>query len=283
MNTTFEHAVMNGTATRQVAIVQETKDHGKFSFMELNRNVNRNHVERLKESFKKEYLLAPILVNEFYQIVDGQHRFTAAKEMGLPVRYVVAQGYTIEHVKMLNHEGKNWSLMDHFMSHVKAGVPAYVRTAELFVRYEQISSGTIASIVYKFSSAQNSGSKSLYESAKRLDPASSSNKAYGTSKVYADAVKTGNFRASGLTKANQFFQWVFKRAESCPMITSGPYLAALVLLELYNDNYDRDRMAHSIDNYHTIMAPAPNKAIAERQLEEVYNYKRHNRVRLARV
>ena len=151
MNTTFEHAVMNGTATRQVAIVQETKDYGKFSFMELNRNLSRNHVERLKASFNKAYLLAPILVNEFYEIVDGQHRFTAAKEMGLPVRYVVANGYTIDHVKMLNHEGKNWNVMDHFMSYAKAGLPAYVNTAKLFGKYESIPNHIIGVIVHKFS------------------------------------------------------------------------------------------------------------------------------------
>jgi hypothetical protein len=283
MNTTFEHAVLNGTTTRQVASVQETKDYARFSLMELNRNVNRNHVERLKRSFERDYLLAPILVNEHYEIVDGQHRFAAAKEMGLPIRYVVAKGYTIEHVKMLNHEGRNWNVMDHFMSYVKQGAPAYVNTARLFDKFEKLSNSTIVVIVHKFSTPRLAA-QVVYKGAKRLSAAAKACSASGmATSSMVDAVKSGAFNDSGVLKAEAFLQWVSRRAEAFPAITNSAFLSSLMLLELYNDEYDRDRMAHSIDNYHAIMSLAPNKALAERQLEEVYNYKRHNRVRLARV
>lgn len=283
MNTTIADLVLNGTSTRQVATVQETRDYARFSLMELNRDVNRQHVERLKKSFERDYLLAPILVNENFEIVDGQHRFTAAKELGLPVRYVVANGYTIDHVKMLNHEGKNWNVMDHFMSYAKAGLPAYVNTAKLFGKYESIPNSTISIIVHKFSLPRNAGSKSLYKNAKVLNKNAGVGSASMSSQSFIESVKSGSFSDSGLLKAEGFLQWLQKRAESFPAITSNAYIASLILLELYNDEYDRDRMAHSIDNYHAIMSQAPNKALAERQLEEVYNYKRQNRVRLARV
>jgi hypothetical protein len=283
MNTTFEHAVLNGSTTRQVASVQETKDYAKFSLMELNRDVNRNHVQRLKESFERDYLLAPILVNEHYEIVDGQHRFTAAKEMGLPIRYVVAKGYTIEHVKMLNHEGKNWTVMDHFMSYVKQGASAYVNTAKLFGRYEGIPASTIAIIVHKFSAPRNLKSEALYKGAKRLNAGANNGTGGMSTQSFVDSVKSGAFNDSGVLKAEAFLQWVCRRAKAFPSVTSNAYMSSLLLLELYNDEYDRDRMAHSIDNYHAIMSPAPNKALAERQLEEVYNYNRYKRVRLARV
>ena len=101
--------------------------------------------------------------------------------------------------------------------------------------------------------------------------------------AFGIVIKSGAFEDSGLVKAEAFLQWVCRRAEAFPAITANAFLSSLLLLELYNKDYDRDRMAHSIDNYHAIMSPVPNKALAERQLEEVYNYKRHNRVRLARV
>lgn len=283
MNTTIADFVLNGTSTRQVATVQETRDYARFSLMELNRDVNRQHVERLKKSFKRDYLLAPILVNENFEIVDGQHRFTAAKEMGLPIRYVVANGYTIEHVKMLNHEGRNWSVMDHFMSYAKAGLPAYVNTAKLFSKYESIANSTISVIVHKFSSAQTARSESLYKNAKLLKKDSGGGSSSMSTQAFIESVKSGSFSDSGLLKAEGFLQWLHKRAESFPAITSGAYIASLLFLELYNDEYDRDRMAHAIDNYHAIMSHVPNKALAERELENVYNYKRHTRVRLARV
>ena len=281
MNTTIADLVLNGTSTRQVATVQETRDYARFSLMELNRDVNRQHVERLKQSFERDYLLAPILVNENFEIVDGQHRFTAAKEMGLPIRYVVANGYTIEHVKMLNHEGKNWSVMDHFMSYVKQGVPAYVNTAKLFGKFDGLTDNSIASIVYKFSERQTKIAESRYKKSS-LSPSAALQTSL-QSGGYSDAVKSGAFADSGLFKAESFLHWLLARAKAFSAIKGGSYISALISFELFNESYDRNRMAQSIDNYHYIMSPAVNKALAERQLEEAYNYKRQNRVRLARV
>ena len=69
----------------------KTKDYEKFSIKSYNRNLNRNHINELKEKFAtigyKDYL--PILVNENYEIIDGQHRFVACKESGLPIVYQV--------------------------------------------------------------------------------------------------------------------------------------------------------------------------------------------------
>lgn len=282
MNTTIADLVLNGTSTRQVATVQETRNYARFSLMELNRDVNRQHVERLKKSFERDYLLTPILVNENFEIVDGQHRFAAAKEMGLPIRYVVANGYTIEHVKMLNHEGKNWSTIDHFMSYVKAEVPAYVETSKLFAKYEGVRASTILSIVYKFSIGSSATGAAVYRNGSRIKASANTQGTFASENLTA-SIKNGSFNASGLAKADEFLQWLFNRAKHTKLVLSLAYTYALLDFVFYNKEYDQDRMAHAIDNYHVIMSNVPNKALAERELENVYNYKRHSRVRLARV
>ena len=60
--------------------VLSTTDYAKFKTLQGNRDVNKLHVSRLKESFKTAYLLSPIVVNQYYEIIDGQHRYEAAKE-----------------------------------------------------------------------------------------------------------------------------------------------------------------------------------------------------------
>ena len=41
----------------------------------------------------EKLLMCPIIVNENYEIIDGQHRYSASKELGLPIRYIVGEGY----------------------------------------------------------------------------------------------------------------------------------------------------------------------------------------------
>ena len=69
--------------------VNSTNDYLKFKTLKGNRNVNKLHVRRLKESFKEAYLLSPIIVNQNFEIIDGQHRFEAAKSMELPINFII--------------------------------------------------------------------------------------------------------------------------------------------------------------------------------------------------
>ena len=69
--------------------VQTSSDYAKFKTLIGNRKPNELHIKRLISSFKERYLFSPILVNEKMQIIDGQHRFLSAKELNLPINYLV--------------------------------------------------------------------------------------------------------------------------------------------------------------------------------------------------
>lgn len=61
---------------------ETTTDYNKFNTFMANRDVSRTHISSLKASIKRhpEILEAqPILVNENFKIIDGQHRFIAAQ------------------------------------------------------------------------------------------------------------------------------------------------------------------------------------------------------------
>ena len=88
-----------------------TTDYNKFSYVKINRDINRKYVAKLKNSMKEKGYVGPgILVNENLEILDGQHRFISCQELGIPVKYIVKTGYSIEEIAALNMNGHNWNV-----------------------------------------------------------------------------------------------------------------------------------------------------------------------------
>jgi hypothetical protein len=107
--------------------VIETNDYKIFKTLVGNRSVNTLHVKRLKDSFRKAYLLSPIIVNRKLEIIDGQHRFLAAQELGLPINYIVANNYGLEEVQLLNTNMKNWKKEDYLNAYCDLKHPEYLK------------------------------------------------------------------------------------------------------------------------------------------------------------
>lgn len=77
-----------------------------FKPIEGNRNKNIIHLSRLKKSISENYLFTVIIVNEKYEIIDGQHRFECVKELKLPLHYIVCKGYGLNEVHVLYENSK---------------------------------------------------------------------------------------------------------------------------------------------------------------------------------
>lgn len=116
--------------------VFSTKDYSIFSFVEGNRNINDLHVERLKQSMKEEYLMSPIIVNEKFQIIDGQHRFKAIEDLGKTVYFVICQGYSLEEVHRLNQLNQTWDKKDFLHGYIDKGVEAYKECKKFMDKYK---------------------------------------------------------------------------------------------------------------------------------------------------
>lgn len=101
-------------------------DYALFRDLYGNREKKQVHIERLKRSMEQNYLLSPILVNEKYEIIDGQHRFEAAKYLGFPVYYIVVPGYSNSEVQILNTNSSNWNRPDFLNAYCELKKPAYL-------------------------------------------------------------------------------------------------------------------------------------------------------------
>ena len=54
------------------SVVHTTTDYSLFKSIDGNRTKNKAHVKKLKKSMEEKYLFTVIIVNEKYEIIDGQ-------------------------------------------------------------------------------------------------------------------------------------------------------------------------------------------------------------------
>lgn len=127
-----------------------TTDYNKFSYVKINRDINRKYVAKLKNSMKEKGYVGPgILVNENLEILDGQHRFISCQELGIPVKYIVKTGYSIEEIAALNMNGHNWNVNTFIDSYVKSDKEDYKFFKDVTQKYG-ISTAALKVIITHF-------------------------------------------------------------------------------------------------------------------------------------
>lgn len=111
---------------KTVGYIYTTKDYDKFKRLEGNRDV-KNAKKIIKSINDVGYILSPILVNEKYEVIDGQNRLDALKALGLPVPYIVQEGVGLKECMALNINQTNWTTDQYIISHATRGNASYKR------------------------------------------------------------------------------------------------------------------------------------------------------------
>lgn len=109
--------------------IQETKDYKKFKLLIINREVNQTRANKIKFSMEKHGFdpAKAISVTKDFEIIDGQHRFHAAKELGISILYVIDKNFTPEKLKDFNTTSTNWSSEDYLKFWEGCGRTAYTK------------------------------------------------------------------------------------------------------------------------------------------------------------
>jgi len=116
--------------------VEITKYYSKFKLSLENRDINlkKNKAKKLRESLKKHGWIPSFPMTCFRNgsdqltILDGQHRFSIARELGMPVKYVIVdQEFDISEI---NNTQDTWRLKDYLSRWQKAGKDAYFEIEE---------------------------------------------------------------------------------------------------------------------------------------------------------
>ena len=141
----------------KVTNVYRTNDLSQFKLMLGNRDVTEARVKKIKESIQKNgYLHSPILVNERNEVIDGQGRLAACKELKCAIEYIVVPGFTIEECRVLNMMNKNWTLADYIDSYAGSGNINYLRMKNLLKIYNKVFTAGFAATLYGATKVQDS-------------------------------------------------------------------------------------------------------------------------------
>lgn len=134
-------------------VIQKTENLSIFKMLPHNRPVVQSHVIRLAGSMADRPHLRParpVLVNDNYQVIDGQHRLKASELNGQAVYFMVVPGLTISDARLLNALQRTWSLLDYAYSYASSKVPAYVQFVKTYEARE-----LPPSVIMEFMTANN--------------------------------------------------------------------------------------------------------------------------------
>lgn len=118
--------------------IQSTKDYDLFKTIGGNRLINQNYVANLTKAIMHKNLLSanPIIVNNHFEVIDGQHRLEVARNNNLEIYYVVVDNTDINDVQALNVYMRRWTGLDYLQSYISQGKENYKTIQEFMDRYE---------------------------------------------------------------------------------------------------------------------------------------------------
>lgn len=129
--------------------IKSSKAYQLFSPILGNRIINANKVEKLVKDINEGLNLlpyCPIIVfnqdNE-YKIVDGQHRFTAAKTLNLPVYFVECEPMDLKNIARLNSRSDKWKNSDFLECYARLGISDYLILSDFLNKYKIIYSASV--------------------------------------------------------------------------------------------------------------------------------------------
>lgn len=227
--------------------VKETKNYEMFTSLLGNRIMNELHLNRLTKSMEEELLVSPIIVNEKNQVIDGQHRLKVSKILGLPVRYIVCEGYGLSEVQRLNQNSKDWKMIDFISGYAQLGNKEY----QYLMKFHEDSGLTITTCVTLLS---NSGSAT-------------------------NDIRNGVWVAKHKKRANTIYEWLQILRPYYASIERKGFVMAL--MHMYKrEEFNFSQFVSKVSIQPTALVDCVRTEEYITLFESIYNYKSRNKVNL---
>lgn len=240
------------TKDKATATVYTTNDYSKFKSIDGNRNKNLLHIKRLKESIQKIYLFTIIIVNEKFEIIDGQHRFDVICELGLPVNYIVCPGYGLNEVHTLNQNSKTWNADDFMNGYCDLGYSDYIQYRDFKEKYKIGHHETISLLSGTRSYAVKGANSTFY---------------------------SGEFKIKNLSNAIKTIEKIFMTSPYYSGYKRRSYIFSMITL-LKNKNFEFTEFLAKLKNQPTAMVDCATTEQYIALIEEIYNYRRQKKINL---
>ncbi len=227
-------------------------DPHKLVFKDENRKTDPRHIARLKAALSEDNQLhvRPIVVNAKLEIIDGQNRTMAARELGLQkIPCLVVKGASVESAPTINQNMKNWGGSDFAHYWAKKGKADYVQFNDFSAR-----TGLPYSVAIVLLSGGNAKNSRHITNFKR-----------GLFTIFR--AKAGDYM--------RYVELFLQRLEDFkPYLKSSTHDTPFIMAfwRVFNNiNYQHERMVHKLA-VNGFTKRSTKDAYVE-ELEEVYNYK----------
>lgn len=246
------------TDIKNVPRIQVSYDYGLFKLMGGNREIDYNHVKRLKKSMQAHPDLSPsnaIEVNEHYYIIDGQHRRMAWQELGMPVYFIVNEGGTLEDTRIENVTQKSWTLLDFAKSYADSGHEDYKLFLQLYEQYRDKLTPNVVRMVM----------------------------VGGSKNALSDEFRAGEF-AAGIEERviRRYLDFISYTARKLKTRVNTPLASALLQIIIHNKEFDVEKFYHKLEMEHAVERFVLTNTIRQnlRSIEDVYNFQSQSQIRL---
>lgn len=262
LSPTPKNGSVKKTVNEEVAKVLKTYDYSMFKIMADNREINLLHVRRLVESFEKDQLICPIIVNENYEVIDGQHRLRASEETGRPVYYLVIKGYGIKEVQVLNTNQKNWTKTDYLEMYCSEGLKPYLQFKQFMVDFPDFGIQS-AERILTFFSGGNGKSKKI--------------KGVASWSVPLRAFENGNLELPDIRKSYSLARKIMEIKPFYKNFHRGTFVSAIMPHILNNKEYVHSEMIHKLQHSNIKLIDCNTVETYRQLLEKIYNYRRQDK------
>ena len=239
---------------KKVGEIFETKDYSIFKFREDNRVVNQNHVKKLSQRMKQNGWLSTsvVTINGSGDVIDGQHRIKGAIIAGCPVRYKVVRGAGSDEMTSMNTLQRNWSPFDHLHKFVTKGNPNYITFSKFTEEFPMFKYTEIAMLL------QNS-----VTSVKR--------DSFDSGNYVVKNEKKGREWANYLLELKPYFEKYYNKSI---------FVRGFIKIISNKKEFVFEEFLHKVKLRPNMLVPCGTTEQYIEMIENIYNYKRSNKVNL---
>jgi len=237
-------------------MIKKTKDYDLFTFRDDNREkIDQNHITKLMESIKSRNLLElrPIVVNDKMEVIDGQHRLMAARNLGVDIFYQQEEKLEATDIIKMNIS-KSWGINDYLNFYCHHGYEEYIKLRN-FMKKNNINLKVAMSI------------------------------ALGQVHVGFNEFRSGDFKFNDesldvdLDICWDTINYIKKMNGQSPYTTSGRFWKALIKL-INHPNFDITKWRNNMQKMISHFTPKARLEDYCAVFQHVYNYRNNQRINI---
>ena len=253
--------------------VETTTNYNQFKFLLANRAIRECKVKKLVSEIGMNGLKVPIIVNENLEVIDGQHRLTACKQIHEPIKYLVAPGATVEDAAAANQAGSNWSTRDWIDYHAELGNKHYKKLQKWIsvCKSEGVNSLDLAQFF-----AQNTTTQKNYYLMP--DGTVTTIKKQGSIGIGTD-LKNGYWEFGDEDKAYEMLGLYQEFSKTAPWAEKKSFAAVLMRVNRIKD-FDAKWLLSQIEKYPQMWYNCINRDAFITMIEDIYNFRKARKNRL---